>query len=224
MFGSVETLIKEGFKEYYPDGDVETGKNLLILKVAIKFANNFLQTELKFTEQIQEANNFLTIIQLEEPFDTCINVNTHDGKTVAVKLKGFIDRVDRIGETYRIIDYKTGIVKKEELAFDEWEQLISEPVLAKSLQLLTYAYLFSKKHNADKLNAGIISFRNLSKGYMAVNCPSSQDNALSAETLVLVEENIASLIANIFDPTIPFTQTSDTKICANCTYNAICNR
>ncbi len=224
MFANVETLIKEGFKEYYPDGDVDTGKNLLISKVAAKFATNFLQTELKFVEQLQDANNYLTIIQLEEPFDTGINVHTHDGKTVSIKLKGFIDRVDRIGETYRIIDYKTGIVKKEELAFDEWEQLISEPVLAKSMQLLTYAYLFSKKHSAEKLNAGIISFRNLSKGYMSVNCPSAQNNALSADALALVEDNIAALIANIFDPAIPFTQTTDTKICANCPYNDICNR
>jgi hypothetical protein len=224
MYASVETLIKEGFKQFYPDGDTETGKNLLISKVATKFINNFLLTETKFIEKIQNANDYLTIIQLEEPFDTSINVNTHDGKTVAVKLKGFIDRVDRIGKTYRIIDYKTGIVKKEELKFDEWEQFISEPALAKSLQLLTYAYLFSKKHQADKLNAGIISFRNLSKGYMAVDCPASQDKAVDADALALVEKNIAAFIACIFDPSIPFTQTTDTKICENCAYNSICNR
>jgi len=39
MFSGVETLTREGFKKYYPDGDVDLGKNLLITKVAMKFIN-----------------------------------------------------------------------------------------------------------------------------------------------------------------------------------------
>jgi RecB family exonuclease len=224
MFGSVEELIKEGFKKYYPDGDIETGKNLLVSKVANKFTTNFLQTEMKFIEGLQNANEYLTIIQLEEPFETSINIKLNDQKTIPVKIKGFIDRVDRHGETYRIIDYKTGIVKKEELKFDEWEQLITERVLAKSLQLLTYAYLFNKKHQTTKLSTGIISFRNLSKGFLAVNCPGSHNACIDAESLGHVEKNLSNLIANIFNPDIPFNQTSDIKICENCPYNSICNR
>ena len=35
-----------------------------------------------------------------------------------MKLKGFIDRIDRIGNKYRIIDYKTGKVVSNDLVMN----------------------------------------------------------------------------------------------------------
>jgi len=224
MFGHVETLVKKGFKEYYPDGDIEVGKNLLISKVAIKFISNFLQSEIKFIEDLNKSNKTLAIVKLEEYSESSVNAKTHNGKVIPVKIKGFIDRVDKVGETLRIIDYKTGIVKKEELKFESWEDLFNNTTLSKSLQLLIYAFLYNKKFSLNDLSAGIISFRSLSKGFLPVVYPGSSDNIIDPSAFAKVEEILETLIESIFSKDNAFKQTDDPAICKNCAYNLICNK
>lgn len=224
MSDSVDKLITAGFKEYYPEGNIDSGKNLLIAKVATHFVRNFLKQETDFIKKSTEQKKSLTILRLEEFCDTSIEMKTQEGKDLSIKLKGFIDRIDMHDETLRIIDYKTGIVKAEELKFSSWEQLISEPVLSKSLQLLVYSYLFSKKYYSENVQTGIITFRNLSKGFMPVNCPESLQNNISSDILKKIKETIAILFSQIYNKDIPFNQTTDTAICQNCIYAAICNK
>jgi ATP-dependent helicase/nuclease subunit B len=224
MPGQVEMLVNKGFGKYYPGGDISTGKNLLIAKVASKFINNFLHAEIAFTEELEKNKKQLCIVDLEEFADASINIETEDHKTIAVRIHGFIDRIDQLGETLRIIDYKTGVVKKEELKFSEWEELLHEPVLSKSLQLLIYAYLCNKKYSLNDLSAGIITFRNLSKGFLPVEYPGCETNIISPEALKKTEEIILTLVSTIFRKDIPFTQTDDTAICQNCPFTSICNR
>ena len=183
MTEKVDKVIIAGFREYYPDGNISSGKNLLIAKVATRFVRNFLKHETDFIKNSSEQKKLITILRLEEFCDTNMELRTPANKTFSVKLKGFIDRIDLFDETLRIIDYKTGIVKTEELKFESWEQLITEPVLAKSLQLLIYSYLFSKKYYSENVRTGIITFRNLSKGFMPVSCPDSSEYNISSEVL-----------------------------------------
>jgi CRISPR/Cas system-associated exonuclease Cas4 (RecB family) len=224
MHGMIEKLITAGFKEYYPEGNIDSGKNLLIAKVATRFVKNFLQQETDFIKKSSDQKRALTILRLEEFCDTIIEMKTKEGKPLSVKLKGFIDRIDIIDETLRIIDYKTGIVKSEELKFSAWDQLISEPLLSKSLQLLIYSYLFSKKYYSENVQTGIITFRNLSKGFMAVNCPDSNEKVINKDILMKIEEIIVDLFSQIYSKDIPFSQTDDAAICQNCIYVAICNK
>ncbi|NTW32266.1 MAG: PD-(D/E)XK nuclease family protein, partial [Bacteroidetes bacterium] len=147
-----------------------------------------------------------------------------DDAKIKVKIKGFIDRIDRAGSTIRIIDYKTGNVKKDEITIKTYEQLISESKLAKSLQLLTYAYLFNKNTNTLNLSTGIFTFRSLSKGFCSVTCPDTKSDIIDIANLQEVENALLKIISSIFDKNIPFTQTADTKICKNCPFTEICNK
>jgi len=220
----VEKLTEEGFIKNYPQGDIKTGKNLLIAKVAIKFIQNFLQQEAKFLEDMKQSNKYLSIVGLEERCETNIHIKTNTGEAIPIKVKGFIDRVDLVDGALRIIDYKTGLINKNELKFDSWEELISEPKLAKSLQLLTYAYLYNKKHNSENVSTGIITFRNMSKGFLSVSCPESTDSIIYKQKLEKIEEALISLISEIFNNKIPFAQTDDLAICRNCPFAGVCNR
>ena len=224
MFGDVETLVKKGFKEYYPDGDIEVGKNLLISKVAIKFISNFLKSEIKFIEDLSKSGKTLTIVQLEEYSETNLEIKTNNNKIIQAKIKGFIDRIDRVGETLRIIDYKTGLVKKEELKFESWEELTTDRNLSKSLQLLIYAYLCNKKFSLNDLSTGIISFRSLSKGFLPVEYPDSSNSIIEPSAFLKIEEILKELIESIFDKDITFEQTEDVDVCKNCPYILICNK
>jgi len=116
------------------------------------------------------------------------------------------------------------VVKKDELKFDSWDQLLNDSKYAKSLQLLMYAYLYSKKNKTENLNAGIITFRSLSKGFMPVCCPGSNNNIIDEAAIGKFEEILFSIISSVFNTDIPFVQTEDAETCRNCPFAGICIR
>lgn len=224
MLPLAEKLIAKGFEKHYPDGGVDSGKNLLIAKVVMKFVYNFLDSETAFLDQLSETNQTLSIVALEEKCEKTINLSLQNAENITVKIKGFIDRIDSIGGKIRIIDYKTGIVKKENLKFAAWENLFNKPEYAKALQLLLYSNMYCKDNIPLNLNAGIISLRSLSKGFIPVICPGSENSNINIADLEKLETFLISLISEIFNNLIPFTQTNDLAMCRNCAYCRICNR
>ena len=57
MFAEVEKLTRKYFKSFYAHGDIDYGKNLLIVKVAVLFIENFLKTEMSFLSSLQKDND-----------------------------------------------------------------------------------------------------------------------------------------------------------------------
>ncbi|MCK5839550.1 MAG: PD-(D/E)XK nuclease family protein, partial [Bacteroidales bacterium] len=141
MISEVASITDKAFKQHYKGGDLQHGKNLLIVNVARRIITNYLKKEILFLESIGKKGNLLTIIHLEEPLDTIFSVDIGDSK-IEVKIKGTTDRIDKQADVYRVIDYKTGSVKPGDLKIKEWESMESDPRSDKSFQVLTYAYLF----------------------------------------------------------------------------------
>ena len=141
-----------------------------------------------------------------------------------VKIKGKADRIDGAGATTRIIDYKTGLAENNELKLEEWDDIRSNSNLAKSFQLLMYALMYQKMNPAvtDNLVSGIISFRSLSDGLKTVKV--QQKELLNTEVLTNFEEQVKQIIRDIFDPAIPFQQTTEIDNCTYCVFKGICNR
>jgi CRISPR/Cas system-associated exonuclease Cas4 (RecB family) len=150
-------------------------------------------------------------------------------KSLDVKLKGFVDRVDRIGEEWRIIDYKSGSVSPAALKFEDWNELKKDSDLAKSLQLYIYAYLFSKgrSERSVKIRAGIISLKKLNEGFMQVPSLSSaqkDETLIGEDDLVALENILKEILAEVYDISIPFMQTEDVKRCEHCDFINLCDR
>jgi len=140
-----------------------------------------------------------------------------------VKIKGIADRIDKQDLIWQLIDYKTGLTKPEELKVGDWDNLLTESKLGKSLQLLSYAWLFYRNNSLDiKLKASIMSFRSIGKGLMNVSTP--QGEIMDAEGLDKFEMILKELINQVFDAEKPFCQTADRDICTWCPYKIICNR
>ncbi|MCC6691503.1 MAG: PD-(D/E)XK nuclease family protein, partial [Bacteroidia bacterium] len=131
-----EDKLKEKFKKYFPESDLNHGKNLLTLKVACKFISDFFTNEMDEVQHLTKRNRQLIIEQLEQEYTAEINVGN---KTI--KLKGKTDRVDTNGIVTRIIDYKTGRADDKELKIKNWDELKIDIKLNKSFQLLMYAWL-----------------------------------------------------------------------------------
>ncbi len=209
-----DDLLLKGFAEKYPGGDINSGKNLLILKVAGKYVRRFIHLEI---DELKRKNRYL--IATEQVLQHQLDV---EGETIL--LKGTIDRSDKINGAgmVRIIDYKTGAVDQTNLNLKEWDKLITEPNMAKAFQVFFYAYLFAK-NNEDirQIEAGIYSLRKLSQRFIRLTLPDS-DNL--SESFPRFEEQLSSLIRNMLDPTETMHQTDDEDQCKWCDFKEICNR
>lgn len=218
-FQQAAEKIENAFRTEFKLGDLKSGKNLLNLKVAERYIATFLEEELKFIDQLNTQNQQVEILHLEAEFTHSLTVGAHN-----VLLKGKLDRIDKIQNLIRIIDYKTGAVNESsDLKLKSWEDL-KEVKKNKSFQLFMYAYLFHKNNlnTTNRISSGIISLRKLSAGLLPTSL--NQKEELDAEILQEFEQELIILITSILNPETKFTQTTDIKVCENCAYSKICNK
>ena len=219
MKKNVEGLTYGLFEALYGSSEISYGKNLLALKVALKFIHNFLDTEIQHTKVSEKEGKPLIIKSLEEQLETVISVND-----LPVKLHGKADRIDLLGKTIRIIDYKTGIANNNELRFDDWEQIRTDAQLSKSFQLLMYGWLYKKMNPGieQHIISGIITFRELSAGLKTVKV--NKMEILDDSLLANFELQLKEIFKEIFNPHVPFSQTTENDNCNYCSFKGICNR
>lgn len=201
----------------FPNGLPHSGFNYLSSKMMDKMIENFIKQEIKFLK----ANKTMKIIGLEENLFASIYVPEHKTN---VNLTGNADRIDQIGNTIRIIDYKSGSVNDSDVVIKKNVNELKD-LSEKSLQLLIYKYLYKKAHNdiaADDIEPGIIGLRKISKGIFSL---SNNSSLFIGENLIEDFESKLSAIYNeILDKDIPFRQTEDENKCLNCSFVDICKR
>ncbi|SDQ12006.1 PD-(D/E)XK nuclease family protein [Flagellimonas zhangzhouensis] len=192
----VPEVVQHHFQLNLSGVDFTKGKFLLVYNVIKKYLNNFLEDEIKQVKQHE-----IRILALEQRYEEFISV---PGLDFPIKLKGTLDRVDQFDGTVRIIDYKTGKVEAKNVKITDWEALTTDYDKSKAFQLLCYAYLYSKKHGKSDLQAGIISFKNLSQGLF----PFSEDKntRINSDTLATFENLLFQLIGEICNTAIPLTE------------------
>ncbi len=215
----VETLAIGVFEREYGKTEISYGKNLLTIKVALRFLNNFLNSEIKVIGKYEQEGKPLIIKNLEQKLEATLTINDQQ-----IKLHGNADRIDGVGSLTRIIDYKTGIAENKELKVENWSNIQTDSTLAKSFQLLMYAWMYQKTNPAiiDNLVSGIITFRELSAGLKTVKI--NNNDLLNVSVLSKFEEQLENILSEIFNPQIEFKQTSDFNNCEYCAFKGICNR
>jgi hypothetical protein len=194
---SSEVVIRY-FKELLKNGDLNKGKNRLIVEVAKQFLRNFLNHE----TAVLKTGKSLKILQIEQDLEFDINI---DGIDFPIKLKGQVDRIDVLDGVLRIIDYKTGKVEQTNLNIKDWELLITDHSKSKSFQVLLYAYLYANINKVSfddvLVESGVISFKNLKSGFIKIN-----KKQISNEDIHLFELELKKLIAEIYNSEVPFVE------------------
>jgi len=206
MKDKVDARILCHFKTIYKEGDITKGKNLIVFEIAKRYVNNFLKQELENLEQ----GNTIKVIEVEADLDVEINIDTLDFPVV---LKGKVDRIDEYNGTLRIIDYKTGKVEQREVEVVDWETICSDyKKYSKSFQVLMYAYMMNKKKSFNqRVEAGIISFKNLNEGFLKFGKKDTaksriKNTNIDLETLHNFETELKRLILEIYNPNIDFIE------------------
>ena len=191
------------------------GRNALYRTVIQKLAVKVLKHELKDAP--------FNILGLEEKFeyDRNIAVNGAEHKLI---LKGRLDRRDEKNGIIRIIDYKSGASKMKTWNKKEFgqylEEIFTKPEKTHSFQTFFYAYLYGRLYAGEKVNAGILSMRELGKGVQ----PLKNTGPLDADDINAFESRLDILISEIFNPAVPFTKTDNPGHCEYCPFINLCCR
>ena len=207
LIPNIDSNITKYFKEEYKEGDMTKGKNLIVFEIAKRYVLNFLNLEIDTLKK----GNAIKIISLEAKTEN-ISVQI-DGLDFPIQLRGTVDRIDEFNGVTRIIDYKTGKVDQSKVSVIEWDKLITDyDKYSKSFQVLMYAYMLHKKNLTNlPLEAGIISFKNLSEGFIKFTKKESshsknKDTLITEETLKEFEIQLKNLILDIFNSEIDFIE------------------
>lgn len=200
-FKLLDDEVLKQFKLVYKEGEIKKGRNLLAFEVAKRNVSNFLKMELESVKN----NEAIQIIALEQTFERQF---VHPKLPFPVLIKGNVDRIERRDGKIRIIDYKTGKVEKSNVILKTWEGLTQELKNDKIIQVLAYAFMYEKEAGELPIEVGIISFKNLKSGFLPFGFKEEKDlNVLiTSQILNSYLEEIANLLAEIFDVHIPFEE------------------
>ncbi|MFM7695224.1 MAG: PD-(D/E)XK nuclease family protein, partial [Vulcanococcus sp.] len=135
---------------------------------------------------------------------------------------GRIDRIDKIGETYRIIDYKSSV--NEQVKMQPLQELVCDPKYQKTFQLLWYAWMVSKHFNIppELITPALLDIKQM-KLFPILNAnkePLCIHTDLLQEFESLVLEQCRALKA----PDFEYIATEDENQCEFCPYTSICQR
>jgi len=169
----LEKIIVSSFIHRFQQLPHNIGKNFLAKQVTAQLVTKFLSNEIKM---LQEGNR-LEIIALETPLEHTLPILIGD-EIVEIRLYGVADRIDLHNGELRVVDYKTGSYRREDLeatsAEELWQGDKNGKIKEKIIQLLLYKYLVLK--DSSKINyalsdqfpkAGFYFFRKLTDGFIS---------------------------------------------------------
>lgn len=174
----------------------DSGKNLIIFEVIKSALKTFINNEI---EDLNNGNG-IKIIALEKSIKGALKLNQDS----EVLITGIIDRVDERNGITRVIDYKTGLVSSSNLTIKDMSLICKDPLRTKAMQLMCYSWMYFRSTKCEKISAGIISFRNLSKGLMTLKIKNSQSDLIDNLSIDNFEEELKNLVTKIMDPNVDF--------------------
>ena len=199
----VTPLVLKHFAKTYSEGDITQGKNLIAFQVINKYIALFLDKEINQLKQHR-----IKILGLEQNLKITLNFPE---LAYPVVLKGKLDRIEEYNGMLRIIDYKTGRVEPKNVRINAWEDLTKEYSFSKAFQLLCYALMYTEENPISELQAGIITFKNLSAGilpfaYRKDGKKSPTETTINQETLDAFTLQLKQLILEICNTNTPFIE------------------
>ena len=200
MKSLIDITITKHFTKEYKQGDITSGKNLIIFEIAKRYIVNFLNSEI----ELLKKGNTLKIVAIEVDNTVAIDIPELD---FSINLTGKVDRVDELNGVTRIIDYKSGKVEQGNMEIVDWDLLNTNyKKYSKSFQVLCYAYMMKKQNLINlPVEAGIISFKNLKNGFLKFSEKESthsrnKNQQITEETLQNFEKQLKSIIIEICNP------------------------
>ncbi|MBB6329853.1 hypothetical protein HNP24_000803 [Chryseobacterium sediminis] len=174
----------------------EKGMNYIHKAIAKKVIENVLTHDLELIKQ----GNKLEIVDIERRFE---NIDFPLEGNDKISFFGFIDRIDKLNGTLRIIDYKTAKIKNLSVKIDgdNVAEYFHNSERKQALQLCIYHYVV--QHLPEfwgyPIETGIWSFADAKKGMVSLQFDKGNiDDAM---------KSVRSLILEILNPDVNFVET-----------------
>lgn len=192
--GAIEKLKHQ--PEFY-----EKGMNFIHRAIAKKV----IEAVLNFDLELVKSGNELKIIDIERKFENADLYIDEESKD-KISFYGYIDRIDQLNGTIRIIDYKTAKTKNLTVKIDELNQddYFHREDRKQAMQLCLYQYVVQSLPEFWGLpvQTGIWSFADAKKGVVSLEF--AQGNLENAMV------SIKNLILEILNPEISFVENVNT--------------
>lgn len=217
------TLTEEICNELQLDITDETnkelkGRNYIIFNILKKYISQILEID-KFVAPLQ-------IKQLEYNITLPFNIS-QNSKKIELVIGGNIDRIDETKNSIRIIDYKTGNVDNK---INSIVELFENNDLKKDkkeiFQTLLYSLIY-KNHIEDikPVKPGIYSVREIFTDEFDASLIINKQKIFDIKFVEKeFSENLHNLLEEIYNSSVPFSQTEDPKKCQYCDFKTICHK
>ena len=189
----VSTTVKDVIKNYMREENNNKGKNVIIIETVKKYVERVIEIDRK----VVENENDLRIIAVEKEFETKIE----DGSK-KYKIRGKIDRIDKVNGELRVIDYKSGKkISRRDVTIKENDEITKEKGIY-NLQLLIYMLGTEKEFKGKRIKSGIINLKNISDGVLEGIF--NGETSLGSNELNNYKVLIIDLITRILDKNLMF--------------------
>lgn len=212
MQSSFRKILRSKFKEHFRrEENFMSGNNFLAYEIATDLIERFLQNERQFIRNAAQPVFIEALeyqMEVEEEFEV-------QGRTIKVKFRGNADRIDRIGDQIRIIDYKSGKVNPEDVTLlKQGEDLLGRSIRNRKhvLQLIQYTWMYYR--SKGKIAAsGIYSFLDGESNFHEM----SSDAMDTKELIERYPTEIQEILEELYDTSIPFSHKDQRfSYCAYC--------
>ena len=206
-------LMKAEFDALFVHGRATEGRNHFMHSVAETQLTSLLRKEIALIEE----GHRLEIVMLEQKLGPLqLEGDVH--------IKGTVDRVDRLDGTLRIVDYKTGGLEDNEIAYRSTSNRAGEVVIpGKWFQLMSYALLYTTlRETPPTFSAGIYPLRNLQSGVRLASWDG--DTELTADYMARFRAMLTDLCRELMDPAVDFSPALRRDRCRYCDVRTFCPR
>lgn len=187
----------------------------------------YLSQLLKIDKQL----GVFRILGLELKVKTQLKGIAIGGKACPITVGGTIDRLDMVGDKLRVIDYKTGARKLDNIA--NVDEIFNPANITKHsdyyLQTMLYATIV---RDSAELNP---DGKSVSPGLLFIQHSGAKDYdptlKIGKELISDIDtcstefkQHLTKLLKEIYNPDIAFKPTDNRKVCNSCAYRQLCGR
>lgn len=202
------------------------GQAIIIRDVVIQYLKALFQHDLHRAPFI--------LLGMEKDSELELEVKQANDSFISVRLGGRIDRIDQdLDGVLRIVDYKTGRSHALTPTIDQFfarGEAHPDHVFQTFIYALAYRQSFPQCKD-NPLHPALFYVREAHRPDYDPTLSIRLDESKTAEResdFRQIEdqfrEGLTQVIAEIFDPNVPFSQTADTRVCASCDYHLLCGR
>ncbi len=217
--GNVIALVKSEFHQLYgKEGEefIFEGRNIIIRDVVKRMVDQILEYDAKIAP--------ITITEVEGEYQVGLRLENDR----MVFLGGSIDRLDKLGDSIRVIDYKSG---GDKVKFPDILSLFDRDHKSRNgaaMQTLMYSYMYWKQNPLAENHAlipGLYFGRGIFQTDFSEKLKMGKEELNNAIPLMSdFEQGLKKVLTEIFQSDQSFDQTDQLENCVYCEFKTICNR